>query len=176
MVSFFISLYGLCFKVHFVWYEYCDPLLSCHFHLHEIYFSVSSLCPTVCSLPYSASLFYLYFSCSVTLGETSIYVCSLPYSASLFYLYFSCSVTLGETIITVVLEGYFYMGTSLCSPLGFNIFCCECFQYECLPSLSSVYGGRYPLDRRFDWCCGDQSLLRILSRASSLLSGTGSAP
>ena len=25
IISFFVFLYGLCFKVYFVWYEYCDP-------------------------------------------------------------------------------------------------------------------------------------------------------
>ena len=44
------------------------------------------------------------------------------------------------------------------------------FMDGCLPPLSSVYAGRYPLDRRCDWWC-DQSLHWILSGASSLLSG-----
>ena len=52
IVSFFIFLYGLCFKVYFVWYEYCDPhTLSCHFHLHKISFSIPSLSIYVCPLP-----------------------------------------------------------------------------------------------------------------------------
>ena len=44
-------------------------------------------------------------------------------SASSFYLYFSYSVSLGETLLSpVVLEGYLYVGVSLCSLCGFNIF------------------------------------------------------
>ena len=42
-------------------------------------------------------------------------------SASSFYLYFSYSVSLGE-MTTVVLEGYLYVGVSLCTLSGFNTF------------------------------------------------------
>ena len=38
--SIYLSLW-LCFKVYFVWYEYCDPPLSCN--LREISFYISSL-------------------------------------------------------------------------------------------------------------------------------------
>ena len=34
-----------------------------------------------------------------------------------------------------------------------------------------MYASHYPLDRRCDWCCGDQTLPWILTRASSLLCG-----
>ena len=37
--------------------------------------------------------------------------------------------------------------------------------------LSSVCPSRYPLDRRCDWCCDDQSLHWMLSGGSSLLCG-----
>ena len=49
-----------------------------------------------------------------------------------------------------VLEGYFYVGTPLCSLRGINIFWYEgCFKYGCLSPLS-VYAGHYFLDRRCD--------------------------
>ena len=55
VVSFFIFLYGLCFKVYFVWYEFCN---SC-FLIISICMKYLFLSPhfqSVCLLPYGGSL------------------------------------------------------------------------------------------------------------------------
>ena len=77
-------------------------------------------------------------------------------------LYLSCSVSLGENS-TVVLEGCFYVATFLCNLCGFNsLWCKGCFWYGCLSPLSSLYAAHYLLDRRCNWCCGDQSQWHLL--------------
>ena len=72
----------------------------------------------------------------------------------------------------MVLKGCIYLGAFLCSLLWVQYFWFEgSFWYGCLPCLSSGCVSHYPLDRGWDWCCGDQSLHWMLGRAFSLLCG-----
>lgn len=42
VIPFFASFYSLCFKLCFiVWCEYCYPIFSFHFYLHDTSFSIS---------------------------------------------------------------------------------------------------------------------------------------
>ena len=43
LVTFFVSYYGLCFEVCFVWYKYCCPTIFPHVSLLGIFFSILSL-------------------------------------------------------------------------------------------------------------------------------------
>ena len=54
-MSFFVFLYGLCFKVYFVWYEYCN---SCFLIISICmkYLFLSPRFQSVCLLPYGGSL------------------------------------------------------------------------------------------------------------------------
>lgn len=56
-------------------------------------------------------------------GEFSWSLLGSGSSESSFYLYFSSFLSLGEkSVSTVVLDNYLYVGASLCSFCGFNIF------------------------------------------------------
>ena len=71
-------------------------------------------------------------------------------------------MSLGENS-TVVLEGCCYVAAFLCDLRGFHVLWCKsCFWYECLSPLCSLYAAHYPLDRRCNWCRGDQSQWRLL--------------
>lgn len=79
------------------------------------------------------------------------------------------------------LEGLFLRESLPLQSMRVSYFWCKgCCQYGCLPCLSSMYAGCYPLDRGSYCFCGDQSLHWKLSGASLLcachsLVGTGSA-
>ena len=51
IMSFFIYLYGLCFKVYFVWYEYCYPYFPVISICLKFFFSIPSHSIYMCPLP-----------------------------------------------------------------------------------------------------------------------------
>ena len=51
IMSFFIHLYGLCFKVYFVWYEYCYPCFPVISICLKYFFSILSHSIYMCPLP-----------------------------------------------------------------------------------------------------------------------------
>lgn len=46
VMYFFVFYYRLCFKIYFIWYDYCYPTV--HFHLHGISFSNPTFSICVC--------------------------------------------------------------------------------------------------------------------------------